>query len=126
LTSITRSERIVGDPQKLRQVIEMLGQTRSQGAGQVALSVELESETSNQVCLHFSFAGVRHFGTDVEETSVAKRLAVRLLALMGGRVWGDAHARSGLQFHAMFALPTQMPRPPADEHTSALTGSAVN
>jgi len=76
------------------------------------------------VCLHFSFAG--HFGTDVEGTSVAKRLAVRLLALMGGRVWGDANARGGMQFHVMFALSTQVTRPLADEHVAALAGSAVN
>jgi PAS domain S-box-containing protein len=116
-------ERLIGDPLRLRQVIEILGQAGTQSTGKAALCVELESNNGSQVCLHFSFAG--DLGPDVDSASVARRLALKLLALMGGRIWGDVQSRAGLQFHAVFSLPHTKPMPLASERSSTLAASAT-
>jgi hypothetical protein len=106
-------KRMLGDPRRLRQIVEMFGSEPG-----TSLTVELESADASQVCLYFAFGRRCAPEGDVTQDALTRRLATQLVTLMGGRIWSDLNSPAGLQFHAMFPTPGRV------SHTEPGTGNA--
>jgi len=114
-------EQVVGDPTRLRQILVNLASNaiKFTERGEVALRVEVESQTGGSVILHFS---VRDTGIGIPEdkhrlifeafsqadTSTSRRfggtglgltICSRLVALMNGQLWLESAPGQGSIFH---------------------------
>jgi signal transduction histidine kinase/DNA-binding response OmpR family regulator/HPt (histidine-containing phosphotransfer) domain-containing protein len=122
-------ETLVGDPGRLRQVVvNLVGNAiKFTEHGEVVVRVEKESQTADEVCLHFRVTdtGVgiprerqdlifeaftqadssttRHYGG----TGLGLTISSSLVALMRGRVWVESEAGRGSTFHFTVRLGVQ-------------------
>jgi signal transduction histidine kinase/CheY-like chemotaxis protein len=119
--AIDVAEQVQGDPARLRQVVlNLVGNAvKFTHAGEVALSVEVESHEKDAQILHFS---VRDTGigippehrdsvfapfTQVDSSTTRKyggtglglTISARIVAMMGGRIWFESEVGQGTQFH---------------------------
>jgi PAS domain S-box-containing protein len=118
-----------GDPSRLRQVTMNLLQlaVKLTPSGEVAISVDTEMKTEEEVVLHFSLhtpaeaVSLPRFsspvpachspevqqGPQLENATLGISIASRLVELMGGRMWVHAEPGHGssLEFDARFDLP---------------------
>jgi signal transduction histidine kinase/FixJ family two-component response regulator/HPt (histidine-containing phosphotransfer) domain-containing protein/CHASE3 domain sensor protein len=115
---------VVGDPARLRQVlVNLVGNSiKFTEAGEISVLVEVESQTAEEVCLHFQ---IRDTGIGVPKekqrlifdafaqadgsttrkyggTGLGLAITTQLVGLMGGRVWVESPVNgtgSGSIFH---------------------------
>jgi CheY-like chemotaxis protein/HPt (histidine-containing phosphotransfer) domain-containing protein len=133
---------LVGDPDRLRQIIvNLVGNAiKFTSRGEVVANVEVESQTNEDVAVHFSVkdtgigvpaakqdmifkaftqadaSTTRQFGG----TGLGLAIATRLVALMGGKLWLESELGKGSTFH--FTLHFPWLKSPEDR--PAPTGSA--
>ena len=120
---------VMGDGLRLRQVVlNLVGNAiKFTAKGEVVASVQVESQSSDHVQLHFA---VRDTGIGISpdqlsrvfeafeqaDTSMTRRfggtglglsISSRLISLMGGRIWVQSHLGQGSTFHFLvnFTLP---------------------
>jgi two-component system, sensor histidine kinase and response regulator len=114
-------EQILGDPTRLRQILVNLASNaiKFTEQGEVALQVEVESQSGDSVMLHFSVRDTG-MGIPVEkhglifeafsqaDTSTSRRfggtglgltICSRLVSLMNGRMWLESAVGQGSTFH---------------------------
>ena len=112
---------VVGDPNRLRQIIvNLVGNAiKFTDKGEVVLSVHTESQTDNEVVLHFAVSDTG-IGIPPEkqhdifkafeqaDTSTTRRfggtglgltISCRLVELMGGKLWVESEPGKGSTFH---------------------------
>lgn len=116
-----------GDPTHLRQVIVNLLGTAMEctASGEIAISVETETENGDEAVLHFSIhtpaetiplfpqvpgssdSASRGANLNLDGAKLGVAISSRLVEMMGGRIWTDTQpgAGSSLHFNARFDLP---------------------
>ena len=119
-------ETLVGDPGRLRQVVvNLVGNAiKFTEHGEVVVRVEKESQTADEVCLHFRVTdtgvGIPRERQDLifeaftqadssttrqyGGTGLGLTISSRLVALMRGRVWVESEAGQGSTFHFTMRL----------------------
>ena len=130
-------EYVVGDPLRIRQiVINLVGNAiKFTEAGDVVLSVGLQSRTQNDLVLHFEVrdtgigipadkqqmifeafsqadgSTTRRFGG----TGLGLTISSRLVKMMHGEIWVESHSGQGSCFHftARLGVAAESDRPPA-------------
>ena len=139
-------ERLVGDVGRLRQVVvNLVGNAiKFTDSGEVVLEVELQSQTEDEVLLHFTVvdtgvgvpedkqavifdafeqadtSATRQFGG----TGLGLAISSRLVNLMGGRMWLESEVGRGSRFH--FTACCRMSRGAAPEVSLArVSGTRV-
>ncbi len=114
-------ERLVGDPRRLRQIISNLisNALKFTTEGEVTLRIGAESETSDEIVLHFVVADTG-IGISEEDqryifapftqadtsttrvfggTGLGLAIASELAAMMGGNMWVESRIGRGSKFH---------------------------
>jgi len=135
-------DHLIGDSLRLRQVIVNLVNNgiKFTAAGEVSVNVQVESEISDIVCLHFSAhdtgigvplhlqdlifepftqadgSSTRRFGG----TGLGLTISKRLVNLMGGRIWVESEVGKGSTFHftADLRIQNDVPRNLAESQVS--------
>ncbi len=133
-------ETVIGDPVRLGQIVSNLGANaiKFTQCGRVTVSVDSESRTKDQVCLHFTVtdtgigiaadkqqlifeAFAQADGSTTRKyggTGLGLAICARLVQLMNGRIWVDSGPGRGSTFHftarfgvdAAAASPLQWPQ----------------
>ncbi len=128
-------ESLIGDPSRLRQIlVNLVGNAiKFTEHGEILLSVDLDSEQGQKICLHFS---VRDTGVGIPRdrlekifeafsqadgsitrkyggTGLGLTISSRLVEMMGGRIWVESESGKGSTFHftAWFDLQESVARP---------------
>ena len=137
---------LVGDPDRLRQIIvNLVGNAiKFTSRGEVVANVEVESQTNEDVALHFS---VKDTGIGVAAakqdmifkaftqadasttrqyggTGLGLAIATRLVALMGGKLWLESEVGKGSTFH--FTLHFPWLKSPADRPARAESAHLID
>jgi PAS domain S-box-containing protein len=141
---------LLGDPSRLRQILSNLvdNAIKFTERGGVVLKIEKDSQTEQEVCLHFSvtdsgigipqdkqlliFEAFAQADTSTTRkyggTGLGLSISARLVRLMSGKIWVESEADRGSVFHftAHFGLPKQQAKRAylqADGSDSALLAS---
>jgi len=126
-------DHLLGDPSRLKQIIVNLvgNAVKFTKSGEVLVSVDRESATAEEICLHFSvrdtgpgiptekqqkifeaFAQADHSTTrQFGGTGLGLTISTRLVRLMGGHIWVESEPGAGSTFH--FTAVFQPGRTPA-------------
>ena len=140
---------LVGDPGRLRQIlVNLVGNSiKFTQEGEVAVSVETESETDDHVSLHFTIQDTG-IGIPLEKqhkifqafeqadgsttrkyggTGLGLTITRKLVNMMGGRVWVESEPDKGSRFHftVCFELQTTSPEAGLLEQAINLEGVPV-
>jgi hypothetical protein len=117
---------VIGDPGRIRQIlVNLVGNAiKFTGRGEVTVSAELEVETNEEICIHFSVADTG-IGIPVEKqekifnafeqadssttreyggTGLGLTITARLVEMMKGRIWVESEMGKGSVFHFMVWL----------------------
>jgi PAS domain S-box-containing protein len=125
---------VVGDPRRLGQIVgNLLGNAiKFTERGEIAVSAEIESQTADQVCLHFA---VRDTGIGIPAekqqlifeafaqadgsttrkyggSGLGLAICSRLVQIMGGRIWVESEPGKGSAFHFTLRFGLPVPPPP--------------
>ena len=133
-------EMLVGDPGRLRQiVVNLVGNAiKFTEQGEVVVYVERESQTADEVCLHFRVTdtgvGIPRERQDLifeaftqadssttrqyGGTGLGLTISSRLVAMMRGRIWVQSKPGHGSTFH--FTARLGVPKDPGITHDSAV------
>ncbi len=118
--------RVIGDPARLRQVLlNVMGNAvKFTDEGEVVCRVEMEESTGDRVTLHFTVADtgigipldkqqqIFHAFTQADSsttrryggTGLGLAIALRLVEMMGGRMWVESEVGRGSRFHFVAVL----------------------
>ncbi len=110
-----------GDPGRLRQiVVNLLGNAiKFTDKGEVVVTVDMDSETEDEVCLHFQVKdtgigipkdkqdSVFDLFTQADESTTRKyggtglglSISSKLVEMMGGKIWVESEPGKGSEFH---------------------------
>jgi len=122
-------DRLVGDPQRLRQVVANLvgNAVKFTVKGEVVVRVAVESRMAEEVCLWFSVADTgigispedqrRIFAPFIQAdpsttrlfggTGLGLAIVSELVSMMGGRLWMESELGKGSTFHFTARFPVQ-------------------
>lgn len=140
---------LIGDPGRLRQILLNLAANaiKFTEQGEVAVNVEPESETGDEILLHISITDTG-IGIPAEKhqkifnsfeqadgstsrkyggTGLGLAISSELVRMMGGRIWLESEAGKGSVFHfaVSFGIQRKQVQPPVVWDPSALKDRAV-